>query len=115
MPDQFARRGLLPNSSGVYTRESKLNPAILPYIALWPQANGPKLLLSNVDSLRGTALAYNNPRQSIREDFGTARGDYRAISDRDTLTAAYTIDNGTNLTPQADPLFASDLIPLSVR
>ncbi len=110
VPDQFARQGLLPNSSGVYTPVSKLNPAMLKYFALWPEANGPELLANGRPS--GTALSYNNPRQSINEDFGTARGDY-AITDRDTLTAAYTIDNGTNLTPASDPLFASDLILVS--
>jgi hypothetical protein len=110
VPDQSARLGLLPNPSGVYTRVSNLNPAMLKYFALWPQANGAELLSNGQPT--GIALAYNNPRQSIREDFGTTRGDY-AISERDTLTAAYTIDDGTNLTPAADPLFASELILLS--
>ena len=107
VPDQYARLGLLPNAQGVYTTVSKLNPAMLKYFTLWPNANGPELFSNGVAS--GVALAYYNPRQHIQEDFGTTRSDY-AISDRDTLTAAYTIDNGTNLTPAADPLFASDLI-----
>ncbi|HEX4230943.1 MAG TPA: carboxypeptidase-like regulatory domain-containing protein [Bryobacteraceae bacterium] len=110
VPDQMARQGLLPNSSGVYTAVPKLNPAMLKYFALWPKANGPELFSNGLPS--GTALAYYNPRQSIREDFGTARGDY-ALSDRDTLTASYTIDNGTNLSPGADPLFDSDLLLVS--
>jgi len=110
VPDQSARQGLLPNSSGIYTRVARLNPAMLKYFALWPAANGSELLSNGVPT--GIALAYYNPRQSIREDFGTARSDY-AITDRDTLTAAYTIDNGTNLTPSSDPLFASDLILVS--
>jgi hypothetical protein len=110
VPDQFASRGLLPNSAGNYARVPKLNPAMLKYLALWPQANGPELLSNGLPT--GIALSYNNPHQSIHEDFGTARSDY-AISDRDTLTAAYTIDDGTNLTPAADPLFASYLILVS--
>lgn len=110
VPDQNARLGRLPNSSGVYTRVPKLNPAMLKYFALWPQANGAELLSNGVPT--GIALSYTNPHQSINEDFGTTRGDY-AISDRDTLTAAYTIDDGTNLTPASDPLFASKLIVLS--
>ncbi len=107
VPDQFARQGLLPNSAGVYAPVSKLNPAMLKYFALWPQANGPELLSRGLPS--GTALSFNNPRQSIYEDFGTARSDY-SITDRDSLTGAYTIDHGTNLTPLADPLFASYLM-----
>jgi hypothetical protein len=110
VPDQYARQGLLPNAAGVYTRVARLNPAMLKYFALWPQDNGPELLSSGLPS--GTALSYNNPRQNIREDFGTTRGDY-TISDRDTLTSAYTIDNGTNLTPLTDPLFSSQLILVS--
>ena len=54
----------------------------------------------------GTAFAYNTPRQTIREDFGTVRLDY-AIRDRDSLSASYTIDDGDSLVPLADPLFAS--------
>ena len=102
VPDQLTAQGL--------STVSKLNPAMLKYFALWPQANGPELLSNGVAT--GIALSYNNPRQSIREDFGTARGDY-TVSERDTLTAAYTIDNGYNLSPASDPLFASGLILVS--
>ncbi len=56
----------------------------------------------------GAALSYNNPRQHIREDFGTMRSDY-VKSDRDTVSAAYTIDDGDNLLPLADPLFGSNV------
>lgn len=110
VPDQYARKGLLPNAAGVYKRVSKLNPAMLKYFALWPEANGPELLSNGVAT--GVALAYNNPKQSIQEDFGTARSDY-LLSNADTLTAAYTIDDGTNLSPASDPLFASQLIQVA--
>ena len=91
---------------GFILRSPNLNPAMLKYFALWPAANGPELLSAGLPS--GTALSYNNPRQKIREDFGTARADY-SISDTDTLTVAYTVDDGNNLTPAADPLFGSFL------
>ncbi|HEX5227802.1 MAG TPA: carboxypeptidase regulatory-like domain-containing protein [Bryobacteraceae bacterium] len=99
VPDDNARQGLLPNAAGVPTLVTKLNPAMLPYMQLWPEPNGP-----NLGS--GVALSFNNPRQDIREDFGTVRSDY-LISDRDTLSAIYTIDDGTSSNPQADPLFGS--------
>ena len=89
---------------GVYSQVANLNPAMLPYMSFWPAPNGPELLSNGIAS--GTALSYNNPRQSIREDFGTVRTDYN-LADRDSLSTSYTIDNGNNLTPNADPLFGS--------
>jgi hypothetical protein len=104
VPDEQARQGLLPNASGVETQVAHLDPAMLPYMALWPQPNGPELLANGLPS--GTALAYNNPKESIREDFGTVRTDYTP-RDQDAFSAAYTIDDGNSLIPLADPLFGS--------
>jgi len=104
VPDQQARQGLLPDASGVHTRAPDLNPAMLPYMSFWPRPNGPELLANGVPS--GTAISYTNPRQSIREDFWTVRADY-AIRDKDSLSVAYTVDDGSSLIPMADPLFGS--------
>jgi hypothetical protein len=105
VPDDQVRLGKLPNATtGIYSTPSNLNPGILKYTSLWPAVNGPELLVGGVNS--GAALSYNHPLSHIREDFGTTRTDY-AISDRDSLTAAYTIDDGNSLIPAADPLFAS--------
>ena len=100
VPDANARLGLLPNASGVETPVAKLNPAMLKYMQLWPAPNGP-------DLGSGVAFSYNNPRQSIREDFGTLRSDY-LLSDQDTISAIYTVDDGYSSNPQTDPLFGSD-------
>jgi hypothetical protein len=104
VPDPQARQGLLPNAAGVYTQVANLDRRMLPYTSLWPQPNGPELLVNGLPS--GTALSYNNPKQSIHEDFGTVRGDY-TIRDGDTLSASYTLDDGNSLIPLADPLFGS--------
>ncbi len=105
VPDAKARQGQLPNSTtGVYAPVANANPAMLPFLSLWPQPNGPELLAGGVAS--GTAFSYNNPRSHIHEDFGTARADY-TISERDSLSISYTLDNGNSTIPQADPLFAS--------
>jgi len=104
VPDAQARLGLLPNASGAYKQVANLNPAMLTYMSFWPQANGPERLVGGLPT--GTALAYNNPRQAIREDFGNTRTDY-AVSSCDWLAGIYTIDDGTNLIPLSDPLFAS--------
>ena len=102
VPDALARQGLLPSGAAV----TGLNRSMLPYMAFWPQPNGPEL--PAVAGQPGAALSYNNPLQSIHEDFGTARMDY-VISDRDSLSGSYTIDDGHSLIPLADPLFGSFL------
>jgi len=102
VPDALARQGLLPSGLPV----SGLNKAMLPYMAFWPLPNGAEL--PAVAGQPGAALSYNNPAQHIREDFGTVRSDY-VRSDRDILSAAYTIDDGDNLLPLADPLFGSNV------
>ena len=105
VPDANARLGLLPNATtGVLTPAPGLNRAMLPYMSFWPIANGPELLANGVAT--GSALSFNNPGQSIREDFGTLRADY-VMRDRDTLSWAYTIDDGNSLIPLTDPLFGS--------
>ncbi|MDQ1470401.1 MAG: hypothetical protein QOJ99_1881 [Bryobacterales bacterium] len=96
VPDAQARLGIIGG-----TRVANLNPAMLKYMALWPDPNGPTLG-------GGTALAYNNPRQKVHEDFGTLRADY-ALSDHDSISGAYTIDDGNSIIPLADPLFGSAL------
>ena len=104
VPDAQVRLGMVPNAAGVYTTVANLNPAMLPFLNLWPRANGAELLASGAAS--GDALSYNNPAQKIHEDFGTTRADW-TIRAADSLSLAYTVDNGNSVIPQADPLFAS--------
>lgn len=107
VPDAEARQGLLPNATtGIYAPVANLNKNMLQYMSFWPQQNGPELYSNGVPS--GIGLSYNNPLNSIHENFGTLRTDY-LLGPRDTLSAAYTIDDGTSLIPQSDPLFASNL------
>jgi hypothetical protein len=105
VPDAQARLGSLPNATtGISAPVANLNPKMLPYMSFWPQANGPELLANGVPS--GIALSYNNPLNSIHENFGTLRSDY-LMGSRDTLSASYTIDDGNSLIPQGDPLFGA--------
>ncbi|MEO8051091.1 MAG: carboxypeptidase regulatory-like domain-containing protein, partial [Acidobacteriota bacterium] len=110
VPDDQARQGFLPNGVGVYNKVANLNPAMLAYMSFWPVANGPELLVPGtvpgtlVPS--GTAKGFYNPRQSIQENFGTLRSDY-ILSNHDTVSGAYTIDDGNSIIPQSDPLFGS--------
>jgi hypothetical protein len=106
VPDEQARLGSLPNAAGVYTQVPGLNPAMLPFAALWPQPNGPQLLVNGLPT--GTSLAYANPKNTIHEDFGTLRVDSN-LRGPDRLSGAWTIDSGHSVIPLADPLFASAL------
>ncbi|HVY94877.1 MAG TPA: carboxypeptidase regulatory-like domain-containing protein, partial [Bryobacteraceae bacterium] len=110
VPDDQVRQGLLPNATtGVYAKPANLNPGMLPFMALWPQANGPEITQTNSAGLvvpTGTAYSYSNPKQNINENFGTMRADYR-MSDRDSASLFYTVDKGDSFLPQTDPLFSA--------
>jgi hypothetical protein len=70
--------------------------SVKPLLNLWPVANGP-------DLGSGIAIAYSNPMQRIREDFGTARFDAN-LSSKDLFFAVYTVDDSTANTPTQNPL-----------
>ncbi|MBV8830346.1 MAG: carboxypeptidase regulatory-like domain-containing protein, partial [Acidobacteriaceae bacterium] len=95
VPDNAARAGYLPGPNGSLTRVP-LAPAAAALLSLWPEQNGPELG-------GGIGVAYNHPRQTIREDFGTTRLDYN-IGERDTLFGVYTIDDSSANTPSVNPL-----------
>jgi hypothetical protein len=117
VPDTQARSGSLPNAcTGVRATVTNLNAAMEQYLSFWPQPDPNSELM--VPSTKtpclnppdfvpsGTSFSHNHPNSHIQEDFGTMRMDYN-LGDRDTLTGAYTIDDGNSLIPLADPLFAS--------
>ncbi len=95
VPDNQARLGYVPNSSGKETYVG-VNSAVQPLLALWPVQNGP-------DLGSGIGEAFSSPLQRIREDFGTTRLDYN-ISNKDLLFGVYTIDDSDANTPTANPL-----------
>jgi hypothetical protein len=94
VPDSRARQGYLPDSNG-NEKYVGVDAAVKPLLDLWPLQNGPELGA-------GIAEAFSNPKQHIREDFGTTRVDHN-ISDKDLLFAVYTIDDSTADTPSSNP------------
>ena len=87
VPDNEARQGYLPNSSGQETYVG-VNSAVAPLLNLWPVQNGPELLSNGEPS--GIAEAFSHPPQHIREDFGTTRFDDN-LGSKDLLFAVYTV------------------------
>jgi carboxypeptidase family protein len=100
VPDDEARQGYVPNSSGV-EQHIGVNAAVEPLLNLWPVANGPELLSNGNPS--GIAEAFSHPPQHIKEDFGNVRFDSN-LSGKDLLFAVYTVDASSANTPSANPL-----------
>ncbi|MGA7858534.1 MAG: carboxypeptidase-like regulatory domain-containing protein, partial [Terracidiphilus sp.] len=99
VPDDEARLGYLPNSSGT-EQYVGVNSAVQPLLALWPVVNGPELG-------GGIAESFSHPKQVIREDFGTTRFDDN-LSSKDLLFAVYTVDDSSANTPTQNPLSLID-------
>lgn len=95
VPDNQARQGYLPNSSGKETYVG-VDPAVQPLLALWPVQNGPELG-------SGIAEAFSHPKQHINEDFSTVRMDDN-LGGKDLLFGVYTIDDSSADTPTQNPL-----------
>src|SRR5262249_26162854 len=100
----------------IYTAPANVRPEMLQYFRFWPEPNGGEIFVPSSAPpagcpspclvASGSAFSYNSPKQEINEDFGTVKGDY-SLRNTDSLSVSYTIDNGNNLSPLADPLFAN--------
>ena len=55
----------------------------------------------------GISEAFNNPLQTIRDDFGTVRVDH-IFSEKDSLSGVYTIDDSADFTPTSTNLYSTD-------
>src|SRR5713226_2530274 len=115
VPDAQARRGFLPCNivtpvPNPCPASGQVNvgvaPGVVPYFNLWPDPNGDELLQNGLPT--GTARAFNNPSNPIREDFATIRIDH-TFSNRDSLNGAYTLDDGDSTTPGQNPFSLLDL------
>ena len=107
VPDNNARRGFLPNAKTGALTNVGLGAGVAPLFNLWPVQNGPELLDPTTGIATGIAIAYSNPTQHIREDFGTIRFDTN-LSLNDLLFAVYTVDDSTANTPTQNPLSLID-------
>ena len=87
-------------------------PSIQPLLDLWPIANGPEILTSS-GAPSGIAKSFSSPLQSVQEDFGTIRFD-QTLSQQDTFTTVYTIDDSRAHTPTANP-YTFDVVSLRAQ
>ncbi len=100
VPDNNARKGLVPNASGTLTPVA-LGSGVAGLLNLWPVQNGPELLTSGGQPT-GIAEAFSSAPQHIREDFGTTRFDAN-LTPNDLLFAVFTIDDSVANTPTQNP------------
>ncbi len=107
VPDNNARNGYLPckivspapnpcPSSGLAF------VGVSPLINLWPVPT------PGASDFGGISEAFNNPLQTIRDDFGTVRLD-QVFSERDQLNAVYTVDDSADFTPTSTNAYSTDL------
>ncbi len=76
--------------------------SVQPLLNLWPTPP------AGAPDFNGIAEVFSSPLQTIREDFGTVRVDH-IFSQKDTLSAIYTIDDGSDVTATpADP-YSTDI------
>ncbi|MGC1619496.1 MAG: carboxypeptidase-like regulatory domain-containing protein [Candidatus Acidiferrum sp.] len=76
--------------------------SVQPLLNLWPTAP------AGAPDFNGIAEVFSSPLQTVREDFGTVRVDH-IFSQKDTLAAIYTIDDGGDVTATpADP-YSTDI------
>ncbi len=107
VPDNNARIGYLPCNlvSPVPSPCPSTGLAFVgvsPLINLWPAPS------PGAADFGGIAEAFNNPLQTIRDDFGTFRLDH-IFSAKDTLNAVYTIDDSSDFTPTSTNLYSTDV------
>ena len=107
VPDTNARNGYLPCKlvtprPNPCPRSGLAFVGVSPLVSAWP-APTPGAL-----DFGGIAEVFNNPLQTIRDDFGTLRLDH-VFSQKDTLSAIYTIDDSADLTPTSTNLYSTDV------
>ncbi len=106
VPDNNARDGFLP--CALITPAPKPCPASgLAFVGISPLINSWPTPSAGAPDFGGISEAFNNPLQTIRDDFGTSRLDH-VFSEKDTLNVVYTIDDSSDFTPTSTNLFSAD-------
>ena len=99
VPDNNARLGMIPLTTGGPLVNVGLATGVAPFLALFPIANGPNLG-------DGTAEFISSPSQPTGEDFFLGRIDHK-ISDRDSLFGRIYFTQAHQDAPNAIPNFAT--------
>ena len=106
VPDNNARNGYLPctlvgPAPGGCLSSGLAFVGVSPLINAWPAPT------PGAPDFGGISEAFNNPLQTIRDDFGTMRLD-QLFAANDSLSAVYTIDDSADFTPTSTNLYSTD-------
>ncbi len=110
VPDNNARAGYLPCAL-ISPAPPSCSPSGLAFVGVSPLINAWPAPPPGAPDFGGIAEVFNNPLQTIRDDFGTARLDH-IFSQRDSLSASYTIDDSADVTPTSTNSYSTDLASL---
>jgi hypothetical protein len=107
VPDAAARAGSLPCKlvtpvPSPCPTSGLVFVGVSPLINAWPQPS------ANATDFGGISEAFNNPLQTIRDDFGTVRLDH-IFSGKDALNAVYTVDDSADFTPTSTNAYSTDV------
>jgi len=106
VPDANARAGYLPCKL-VSPAPSPCPASGVAFVGVSPLINAWPAPSPNAPDFGGIAEAFNNPLQTIRDDFGTIRLD-QIYSSRDSWSAVYTVDDSADFTPTNTNAYAAD-------
>jgi hypothetical protein len=106
VPDDNARNGYLPCKLVTPAPKTCLASGLVfvgvsSLLSAWPVAT------PGAPDYGGISEAFNNPLQTIRDDFGTARFD-QMLGRRDTMNAVYTVDDSADFTPTSTNAYSAD-------
>ena len=105
VPDASMRSGFLPCK--LITAPTACSASGLQFEGVSPLINAWPAPSPGAPDFGGISEAFNNPLQIIRDTFGTARVD-RILSEKDTLSAIYTIDDSNDFTPLSNNSYSTD-------
>jgi len=86
-------------------------PSVQPLLNLWPTPPPGTPELKIPGQSYGISQIFSSPLQTIREDFGTVRLDH-TFSQKDSLAAIYTVDDGGDVTATPLDPFSADVVDL---
>ncbi|MBI3262734.1 MAG: TonB-dependent receptor [Acidobacteria bacterium] len=94
----------VPNEAARSGAFAPINPAVRPYLDLFPRSNGP-----DVGVNQGIGLFTYERNQPTRENFYQGRVDY-TLSDRDSIFARYTYDGADQTVTAGFPDYATNSV-----